>query len=75
MHKPDAAITMIQEALAAGIPAQYILMDTWFTNEPFIKRILGCGLDVIGMLKNSRQMYHLTEGCITLTALRRTLRG
>ena len=69
MHKPDAAITMIQEALAAGIPAQYILMDTWFTNEPFIKRILGCGLDVIGMLKNSRQMYHFNGGLYNLDSL------
>lgn len=75
MHKPDAAIAMIREALAAGVPAQYILMDTWFTNEPFIKRILGCGLDVIGMLKNNRQMYHFNGGFTTLTALRRTLRG
>lgn len=56
MHKPDAAISMIKDALAAGVPAEYILMDTWFTNEPFIKRILGCGLDVIGMLKNNRQI-------------------
>ena len=52
--------------LAAGIPAEYILMDTWFTNEPFIKRILGCGLDVIGMLKNNRQMYHFNGGLYNL---------
>ena len=43
MHKPDAAIAMIREALAAGVPAQYILMDTWFTNEPFIKGSLIVG--------------------------------
>lgn len=69
MHKPDAAIAMIREALAAGVPAQYILMDTWFTNEPFIKRILDCGLDVIGMLKNNRQMYHFNGGPYNLGSL------
>lgn len=69
MHKPDAAIAMIRDALAAGIPAEYILMDTWFTNEPFIKRILGCGLDVIGMLKNNRQMYHFNGGLYNLDSL------
>lgn len=58
MQKPDAAIALIESAIAAGIPAECILMDTWFTNEPFIKRILDCGLDVIGMLKNNKQMYH-----------------
>ena len=40
MHKPDAAISLIHEALNAGITAQYVLMDTWFTNEPFIKRVM-----------------------------------
>lgn len=38
MQKPDAAITMIHDALKTGVPAEYILMDTWFTNEPFIKK-------------------------------------
>lgn len=27
MHKPDAAISLIHEALNAGITAQYVLMD------------------------------------------------
>ena len=69
MQKPDAAIAMIESALSAGIPAEYILMDTWFTNEPFIKRILDCGLDVIGMLKNNKQMYHFNGGLYNLDNL------
>lgn len=69
MRKPDAAIALIRDALAAGIPAEYILMDTWFTNEPFIKRILDCGLDVIGMLKNNKQMYHFNGGLYNLDSL------
>ena len=57
LHKPDAAISLIREALNAGITAQYVLMDTWFTNEPFIKRVTEEGLHVIGMLKDNRQKY------------------
>ena len=60
---------MIRCALDAGISAQYILMDTWFTNEPFINRILSMGLDVIGMLKNNRQMYHYKGKLYNLDSL------
>lgn len=49
---------MIHDALAAGIPAAYVLMDTWFTNEPFVKKVLNEGIGVIGMLKDNRQRYY-----------------
>ena len=58
MQKPDAAIAMIKAAQQAGIEAGYVLMDTWFTNEPFIKQIRELGLEVIGMLKDNKQMYY-----------------
>ena len=45
-HKPDAAIAMIKEAMKAGINAGYVLMDTWFTNEPFMKRVTDLGLEL-----------------------------
>lgn len=40
MHKTDAAILLIKRALKAGIHADYVLMDTWFTTEPMIIEIL-----------------------------------
>lgn len=49
------------QALVTGIPAKYILMDTCFTNETIIKRILGCGLDVVGMLKNDKADVSLSR--------------
>lgn len=58
LHKPQAAIRMIQDALAAGIRADYVLMDTWFTNEPFINDVIGEGINVIGMLKDNKQRYY-----------------
>ena len=57
MQKTDAAIRLIENALNAGIKAQYVLMDTWFTTEPMIGAILNTGLDVIGMVKQLKQRY------------------
>ena len=53
MAKTDAAILMVDRALNAGIRADYVLMDTWFTTEPLIMSILARGLDVIGMVTPS----------------------
>ncbi|MBO5596982.1 MAG: transposase [Oribacterium sp.] len=69
LHKPQAAIQMIHDALASGIKASYILMDTWFTNEPFINEILKEGLDVIGMLKDNKQLYWYNGRLYNLKAL------
>ena len=57
MHGSDPCAQLIRNALNAGIKARYVLMDTWFTNEPFIANILAEGLDVIGMLKDNKQYY------------------
>jgi len=57
LHQPQAALQMIRDALAAGIQASYVHMDTWFTNEPFIKEVAAKGIDVIGMLKDNKQRY------------------
>ena len=61
IQKTQAAVLLIQKALNAGIQADYVLMDTWFTTEPMIKSILKEGLDVIGMVKQLKQKY-LYEG-------------
>ena len=58
LQKPEAAMKLIRNALDAGIKASYVLMDTWFTNEPFIAQIVDEGLDVIGMLKDNNQFYY-----------------
>lgn len=51
MARTDVAILMIKRALNAGICADYVLMDTWFTTEHMIRSILVEGRDVIGMVK------------------------
>ena len=74
MHKPDAAIALIRSALNTGIMAQYVLMDTWFTNEPFIKRVMEEGLDVIGMLKDNKQKYRYNGKFMGLKELAKYIR-
>ena len=57
MHKTDAAVLLIRNALKAGIKADYVLMDTWFTAEPMLADILETGMDAIGMVKQLKQRY------------------
>lgn len=71
MKKPDAAILLIRRALAYGISAKYVLMDTWFTTEPMLKSILETGLDAIGMVKQLKQRYFYHGKAYTLPQLRK----
>ena len=71
LAKPDAALLLIRRALNAGIKADYVLMDTWFTTEPMIKSILTEGLDVIGMVKQLTQQYNYKGISCTLPELKK----
>ncbi len=71
--KPEVAITLIQNALKQGIFADYVLMDTWFTTEPFIKSVLAEGLNVIGMVKQLKQRYIYQSHSCDLKELRTLL--
>ena len=71
MHKTDAAILLIKNALNAGIKADYVLMDTWFTTEPMIKELLNTGIDVIGMVKQLKQCYTYNGKQYTLPELKK----
>lgn len=52
---PSIIPSMIERALEAGVSATYVLMDTWFTQQPLIQSIVDIGLDVIGMVKDINQ--------------------
>ena len=71
MHKTDAAILLIKNALKSGIRADYVLMDTWFTTEPMIKEILRTGIDAIGMVKQLKQRYTYNDKQYTLPELKK----
>ena len=71
MQKPDAVITMLTRALDAGIVANYVLMDTWFTTAPLITRICQLGLHVIGMVKRGNHRYEYNGKMHTVHSLYR----
>lgn len=67
--KPDRVIAMLKDAVKAGINADYVLMDTWFTAEPLLHKIKELGLDAIGMVKQLKQRYFLNGQACSLDDL------
>ena len=43
------ALRLLRFAIDVDIKAEYVLMDTWFTTEPFICNIKNLGLEVINI--------------------------
>lgn len=62
MTKPKVTANLIKQAVTAGISADYVLMDTWFTEEPLIKDIMALGLGVIGMVKRTPKRKYTFKG-------------
>lgn len=48
---------LVERAIKAGICAEYVLMDTWFTNEPLLLSLRRLGVHVVGMVKQLNQRY------------------
>jgi hypothetical protein len=57
----DLLETMLRRVLAAGIGADYLLMDSWFS-FPAVISTLSRHCPVICMLKNMRQVFYKYEG-------------
>jgi hypothetical protein len=51
------------------VSADYVLMDTWFTQQPLIQSIVEIGLDVIGMVKATNQRYLVDHRRLSLKEL------
>ncbi|MBA4538395.1 transposase [Bacillus aquiflavi] len=68
---PEQIPSMISRALSAGIDASYVLMDSWFTQQPLIQSIVKQGIDVIGMVKATNQRYLVNEKRVGLKELYR----
>ncbi|WP_346208008.1 transposase [Caldifermentibacillus hisashii] len=67
--KPDVASVLLDHALEKGIVADYVLMDSWFTQAPLIEKITNKGLFVIGMVKQLKQRYVYNGERFTLNQL------
>lgn len=68
---PEQLPSMISRALSAGIDASYVLMDSWFTQQPLIQSIVEQGIDVIGMVKATNQRYLVDNKRVGLKELYR----
>ncbi len=66
---PEQVPDMIRRALLNGIHAEYVLMDSWFTMPPLVKEIVNQGLDVIGMVKETKQRYTIDGHLVSLKKL------
>lgn len=69
--KPEQLPDMIKRTLTSGIDANYVLMDSWFTLPPLVKAIFEQGLDVIGMVKETKQRYNVNGKLVSLKQLYR----
>lgn len=72
-RKPDAALGLVKRALKAGFHANYVLIDSWFTQMPLIRGLMAEGLDTIGMVKEMKQRYLYEGQRLTLSELYRSL--
>ena len=49
---PEAMMTLLDTALSAGLNADYVLFDSWFSNPAQITAIHSKGIDVIATKKS-----------------------
>ena len=67
--KPKMVSDLLDHAINKGMLADYVLMDSWFTQAPLIQTITDKGLFVIGMVKQLKQRYVYEDGRYTLPEL------
>lgn len=59
LSAPKVIVSMLDRAIAVGMTASYVLMDSWFTHAPLIQQVLNRDLHVIGMVKNDNKRYNI----------------
>ena len=69
MKSPDVALRMLRDAKRYGVPAKYVLFDSWFTHPTFVMEIRSIGFHSVGRLKNSKTRYWLDGQPYTLKQL------
>ncbi|GIO70473.1 hypothetical protein J21TS3_52940 [Paenibacillus cookii] len=68
-RKPDAVAALLDRAIQAGFSADFVLMDSWFTQAPLLRELMAKGLHVIGMVKAMKQRYRFDGKSLTLHEL------
>jgi aryl carrier-like protein len=60
---------MLQRALKVGFSADYVLIDSWFTQAPLLQKLMDQGLHVIRMVKELKQRYIFEGQHLSLSEL------
>ena len=55
-------MTLLNTALSAGLKADYVLFDSWFSNPAQVTAIHAKGMDVIAMIKKSSRIKYSYGG-------------
>ena len=63
------AVNMVKRALKAGIKADYLLVDSWYSKPKFIKEIKALNLDVITRIANNPRIWQFTNRYKTLSRI------
>ncbi|MDF7639585.1 transposase [Lactobacillus sp. ESL0791] len=58
----DVTVELIKQALNEGIPADYVLFDSWFASPKMFWRLKQLGLNSVSMLKLSKKVYYRYRG-------------
>ena len=59
---PEAMLTLLDAAISAGLSAEYVLFDSWFSNPAQITAIKVKEMDVIAMIKKSSRIKYSYNG-------------
>lgn len=59
---PEAMLTLLDTAISAGLSAEYVLFDSWFSNPAQITAIKDKEMDVIAMIKKSSRIKYSYNG-------------
>lgn len=62
MNGTKVMIELISKALSAGIKADYVLFDTWFSSPAQLLDVKKLKLDAIAMIRKSSKIRYLYEG-------------
>ena len=67
--KPQIAMEMIKRAIKAGIQADYLLVDSWYSKPAFIKEMNDLRLRVVTRIANSNKIWNFASKEKTLNAI------
>jgi hypothetical protein len=62
LKSPAAMLNLIKNAVDYGVPASYVLFDSWFTYPKTLIEILSLKLHTIAMVKAMPKVYYSYEG-------------